>query len=277
MPRYAVVTVAFGDATARAARLMLASLAAHAWEHEIHVLTDAQRDWPVPVTEHIVGPRVLNLDPEAPSQFAEIDIRDFPSRRAGDALGRLMPILHRWLGTDDYDQVLKLDADIVVNAPLEPVAAELARRGAPLSVGVSAGRLRRTPRSLAHLTPLERLRWRHATCLNAGFFAYPGSRAAMRILRAWEAQAMLPEAGDQAALQAIYLRRFRSEIAVLDRSFQDFGPMPKRYSGDPATLKRSEGAMVHFREAVAEPQVMIDYASRFVPAALEILGGRDAI
>ncbi len=277
MSRYAVVTVAFGDRTARATRLMLASLAAQGWEHEVHVLTDAARDWPIPVTEHIVTRRVLNLDPEATTEFAEIDIRDFPSRRAGDALGRLMPILHRWLGDGRYDQILKLDADIVVNRPLEETATKLVRVGAPFSVGVSAGRLLYTPRSIAHLTWLERQKWRRATCLNAGFFAYPATRAAMRILRAWEAQAMLPLAGDQAALQAIYLRRFRTEIAVLDRSFQDFGPMPKRYSGDSKTLERSSGAMVHFREAVPEPQVMIDYAARFVPKAIEILGGPDAV
>jgi hypothetical protein len=53
--------------------------------------------------------------------------------------------------------------------------------------------------------------------------------------------------------------------------------MPKRYSGDPATLKQSDGAMVHFREAVPEPQVMIDYATRFVPKAIDILGGADAV
>lgn len=277
--RAVVCTIAFGEATRRLARLMAASLRAGGWRHPIVVLTDSDAGWPpaLEMSVRVVPRTTLNLEAGAAFRGAEIDVRDYPEPSdPGPAVKALTPIVHRWLDMDRHDLALILDADILATGDLAAGLPALADHAAAFGVGLNVGSIRGTPASHAHLTRWERRRWRRAPCLNTGFVWFRPERQAMAILKAWEVEMLRRLAGDQAALQAIYLRRFRGEIAVMDHDWQTFAPMPRLWDGDVESLPVPASRLLHFRGAIRAPQMMLAYAHRHLPAAAALAGETDA-
>ena len=293
--RAVVVTIAFREPSHRVARLMAASLRATGWEGDIVALTDAAFDLPesLGVEQRVLPPSVINTDPEAEFQGAEIDCRDYPKPGdKGPPIKALTPLVHRWLDMERYDIALFLDADILALRNLHGAADEMARMRLPFGVGLGVGSLKGTTASNAHLSRLELWKWRRRPCINSGFFYFRPERAAMRILKAWEVQMARRLAGDsaapglylrqmrdeadQAALQAVYLRRFSGEIELLPHDYQAFAPMPKRWDGRPESLPEPQSYLMHFRGAIRSPEIMFAYARRHVPGTLELLGDAGA-
>lgn len=280
MPLRAVVaTIALRERTHHVVRLMVASLRATGWEGDIVVLTDAQFDLPesLAVEQKVLPPGVINIDPDAAFKGAEIDCRDYPNPAdKGPPIKALTPIVHRWLDLERYDIVLFLDADILALKNLHTAADELAGRPLPFGVGLNVGSLKGTTASNSHLSRFELWKWRNRPCVNSGFFFFRPERGAMRVLKAWEVQTTRRKGGDQAALQAIYLRRFTDEIDLLPYEYQAFAPMPKRWDGNVDSLPAPASYLMHFRGAIRSPEIMFAYARRHVPKAIELLGGLDA-
>ena len=289
--RAVVVTIAVHERAHHVVRLMAASLRATGWEGDVVVLTDTRLDLPdeLGVEQRVLPRSVINIDPEAEFHGAEIDCRDYSMpENAGPPITALTPLVHRWLDMERYDIALFLDADILALKNLHAAADELARNRQPFGVGLNVGSLKRTPASNSHLSRFELWKWRNRPCINTGFFYFRPERAAMRILKAWEVQMARRLAGDnaapglylrpmrdeadQAALQAIYLRRFADEIALLPRDYQAFAPMPKRWDGKAESLPEPSSYLMHFRGGIRSPEIIFAYARRHVPAALDLLG-----
>ncbi|MBM9593291.1 putative nucleotide-diphospho-sugar transferase [Roseitranquillus sediminis] len=266
--------ICYGDATAALGRLSMATLAAQGWSGDIVVLTERSRDWPdVPrLREVVVPPEVVHIDVSAPFMGAEVDCRDYSSPSPALAAKHLTPLIYRWLEMSRHDIAIYIDADVVANRSPDECAGRLLERPYDFGVGRNKKRLRSTRASRVNLSWFELQKWRHAPNINSGLFFFKPTRTGMDVMKAWEFETRRRLGGDQAALQAVFLRQFRSEIDVLGFEYQDFGPMPHKYSGDAEALQRSDGYFVHFRGASGDDRPMVDYVRRHIPEALEIAG-----
>ena len=70
--------------------------------------------------------------------------------------------------------------------------------------------------------------------------------------------------GDQAALQAVILRKFQRITAYIPYYVQGYGPGWKEFQKNGADIAFVDSAFVHFQGGIRHPEAMELYYSRFL-------------
>ncbi|MBE3638708.1 putative nucleotide-diphospho-sugar transferase [Mangrovicoccus algicola] len=266
MVRKSLVTyLAIGAAARTLCELSISCVRRMGWDGDIAILSDAPVA-PGDARVHTVEVPAwqLNLNPDADSWGYEFDIRDMSrANNVGDVIKQLTPVLHRYIDISGYDLVLQLDVDIVPVSPMPEIFNVLFDMKNDFGVSRNErSELKRVGASAGNLSFWEHLRYSRGPVINSGIFFYRPSQVSMNILRDWQAELCRRVRGDQAALQAILFRKWKSQIDILEENFQAYPPTPRRYKGI-ETLQPVHSYFAHFRGAVGDPVVMKDYIKKF--------------
>lgn len=268
--------VAIGEGTAACMNLAHDSLRRHGYDGDVFILTDKKRlsyDAASERTQEIVlreGHLYLGDDVDAPE--ALIDVRKLRNeKRQKWAIVYVKPCIDMYIDITRYDYIVLLDADVLTTKPIEPLFDLLEKRKKPFFVGTSQALLFRSKPCNENLTRQERLRYWTRRGINTGIVCFPGEQRSIALLQDWRAECSRGIHGDQAALQAVLLRKHRDQFAMLPHSIMGYGPSPKRErEGRRAwELKAVDSVFVHIKASIRYPRRMFDYYDKYINRKIE--------
>ena len=258
--------LAFGDPAASCCALAAKSLRQAGWDGELLIVTDRTRSLygENKVRQIEVPDGVINLNPSYKGSPCEIDVRFLHNSNIEKfAICYLKPMLYRWVDLSDYGLVLFSDVDVLANKPVDETISRAFRAKPPFVVAKNRRPLPKTKSCNANLSGWEKLKWGRKTSISSGFFSIVPCKATLALLKEWETECLKGIHGDQAALQAVILRKFQRVTAYFPYYILGYGPGWKEFQRN-ETIAFVDSAFVHFQGAIRHPNAMELYYSRFL-------------
>jgi hypothetical protein len=216
--RFLIYLISFGAGFRQFTQMALNSIReVGQWQHDIIVLSDSD-------TPFGNGAATINIQPDLERRYP------WYATTTGMRVSHFKPEIEYYVDLDQYDYVLYLDSDILVNrAGLGDLVASLSRQSRFVvqrdAVLVASGA------SFAGgwvLTPEERAMWGHYQ-INSGIVGFPVNARSRRILRDWRRMnaAAHFKSRDQGNLIGLLLRKYLGQWAYLEDA--TFGRRVQRY------------------------------------------------
>jgi len=217
--RFLIYLVSFGAAFRDFTQMALTSVRqVGKWEHDIAVLSDSD----TPFGDSAAT--VINILPDLQNRYPWF------TSTTGMRISHFKPEVEYYIDLQQYDYVLYLDSDILVNSDrLTDLVSTLCRESRVAvqrdCISVSSGQ------SFAGgwvLTPEEQRAWGHYQ-VNAGILGFPVDSRSRRILRDWRRMNVAKrfKSRDQGNLIALLLRKYHGQWSYIEDA--GFGRRLQRY------------------------------------------------
>ncbi|MFP4027804.1 MAG: hypothetical protein ACLFWL_08445 [Candidatus Brocadiia bacterium] len=248
----------------------------------VFILTDEEREYTsygsdieqiIPRDDH------LNLNPRSQSPQSLIDIRNFQTDRAYKfACCCVAPLIYKYVNITDYDWLVYWDIDILVTDLVSRLTDYLQTVEVPVVVAknrsrrlwrfvtkykIPLGWTRSEPCS-ANLSWWEIIKAGLLRPLCSCMVAWAGKKKNKTIIEDWLQECMKGIHGDQAALQAVLLRKYSDLYTFFPGKILGYGPGWQEYQANGSSLRHMESLFVHFQGAIRHPKAMEEYYAKYV-------------
>jgi hypothetical protein len=252
---------------------------------DVHIITDkpeALRIYDHAAHIHVVSEKEMNVDRKSTAPLALCDARRLDMRNPRNkkmaekfAICHAKTLLGTYIDIEDYDYVVYLDADILVQGSLSAFEELLKKHNRSIIVSQSrmcclggkpfflSGTWFKKTTVAANLSKWELLKFWHIKPLCADIVCIPGTPLGKRMVSRWLSICQEGVDSDQAALQALLLREFRNEYILASYSIFGYGLDKHQFVRGEET-KKVESVFVHFNGAMVNPGAFEEYERRFL-------------
>ncbi len=264
--------LAVGEGAAQCLEHSHKSLREVGWTGDVLVLTDKRSE--LPGLQHanthqlIVKPEHLNIDTSESAPPAIIDIRNYDNKDPYKfSITYLTPFIDDYVDITRWDYIVFLDIDILFVQPLDTLFEILKGDSRPFCVASNRRKIRGNTPCSANLTPEEIEQHGDEQGICSNFVCFPGNSLSKEMLAGWREECFRGIHGDQAALQALFLRKYPDQFYLAPFSILGYAPGWKEYQKDPGSLKKLDSLMIHFQGAIRHPEALLEYQDKYIRAA----------
>lgn len=164
--------------------------------------------------------------------------------------------LWRYVNLAKYDYVLYLDADILINKPIDPLLEELNRYKVLTAQGEGKC-LKHAPTHQTDLSAHERVMYQWEQTFCTGVVGFPTDARGMQFLKDWEIACDHCNSNDQTAFNAMVFRKYRNQV------------IPTPWTGYHCGDNPSENVICHFFRQKCKKAYYGFYEKYILPKATE--------
>lgn len=281
---YAICYVSIGEEAINLLKYSYFSLRKSGFSGDVYVFTDG--DFSLDLDDRAIirmlDKKYLNMDINYSGPLSICDVRRLDDKNKRNILfGDKFAICHaktlilQLVPLDKYDYVVYLDSDILVQGPIERFnkylknnrgaiitsANKIKKLGAPIAE-ILNGHFRKMTVS-SNLSLFELLRNWFTKPVCADIVCIPNTPVGRGFLEGWQKECQRGIDSDQAALQAVLLRRFKKMHKLAPFEIFGFGPSHHEYLKN-KELKKVESVFVHFNGAIRDSSAFLGYSRSYI-------------
>ena len=186
-------------------------------------------------------------------------------------------LVDAYVPLEKYDYVVYLDSDVLTADRLSDFEAFIQHHADAIVTSraddqrrlggrgnFSIKKLQRATTTVAaNLTTWELIKYWFVHPICADILCFPTNDRGRMFLKEWQAECQKGIDSDQAALQAVLLRRFRDVHVLAPYVLFGYGPSHSEYE-QTAQLKKVDSVFVHFGGAVKDPRALEGYYNKYL-------------
>lgn len=281
--KYAICYLSVGDQAMKLLDLSIKTLRKAGFDGDIHVMTTSNTlPFKHDVALHTLKEEHLNLDLESDKPLAVCDVRrlDMSNPRNAKmyhkfAICHAKTLMDKYVPFDQYEYIVYLDIDILVQAPLKKFENFLEGNNGKIITATSRMRwLGGNPLYLsrhwfrpttvtAHLTKMELFKYWHKRPLCADILCFPTTKVGKDFLQTWQKECMTGKDSDQSALQAVLLRHYQDIHMQAPHNIFGYGADNIQYEKN-SKVEKQNTVFVHFNGAMKNPGAMNEYYIKYL-------------